>query len=190
MAAPGPDGPAGPVTRLLVDHADEPDLVERLIPLVYDELREAAHRQLRREQMATLQTTELVHEAYARLAAGSPPESRAHFFGAAARAMRQVLVDRARARHAKKRPQERVTVDFARFDLTAEEQAEEVLTIHDALDRLAAFDERSARVVECRFFGGFTMEETAEALGISVRTAARDWDDARAWLHRELHAEP
>jgi len=182
-----PAASQGPLTQMLVEHAGEGDLVERLIPLVYDELRRSAHHQLRRDQAATLQTTELVHEAYAKLAAGAPPESRAHFFGAAARAMRQVLVDRARARRAAKRPQNRVTMDGERMHATADAQADEVLAVHDALEKLAKLDERAARVVECRFFGGLTVIETAEALGVSKRTAARDWDDARAWLHRELH---
>ena len=178
---------ASPVTRLLEEHAEAPDLVDRLVPLVYDELREAAHRQLRRSGPATIHTTELVHEAYAKLAssARAPASSRAHFFGAAARAMRQVLVDRARARTASKRPQHRVTVDFDRADL-GDGAADEILAVHEALERLAAFDERAARVVECRFFGGLTEPETAEALGVGERTVSRDWALARAWLHTAL----
>lgn len=185
------DAPAGPVTRLLSDHADAPDLVDRLVPLVYDELREAARRQLRRVGPQTIHTTELVHEAYAKLVSSArvPASSRAHFFGAASRAMRQVLVDRARARTAAKRSGgQRVTVDFDRADLGAD-PAEEILAVHEALERLAQFDERSARVVECRFFGGLTEPETAEALGISERTVTRDWADARAWLRAALQAE-
>jgi RNA polymerase sigma factor (TIGR02999 family) len=103
--------------------------------------------------------------------------------------MRQVLVDRARARTAAKRSGgQRVTVDFDRADLGAD-PAEEILAVHEALERLAQFDERSARVVECRFFGGLTEPETAEALGISERTVTRDWADARAWLRAALQAE-
>jgi RNA polymerase sigma factor (TIGR02999 family) len=185
------DAPAGPVTRLLSDHADAPDLVDRLVPLVYDELREAARRQLRRVGPQTIHTTELVHEAYAKLVSSArvPASSRAHFFGAASRAMRQVLVDRARARTAAKRSGgRRVTVDFDRADL-GDDPAEEILAVHEALERLAEFDERSARVVECRFFGGLTEPETAEALGVSERTVTRDWADARAWLRAALRAE-
>ena len=175
-----------PVTRILANHAGDDDLVEQLLPHVYDELRHSARRQLRRDSNATLQTTELVHEAYAKLARGAPPESRAHFFGAAARAMRQVLVDRARARNAAKRPQNRVAMEDAPTP-SVDPKADEILAVHDALTRLATFDERAARVVECRFFGGLSEAETAEALGVSDRTVRRDWTDARAWLHRELH---
>ncbi|GAB5537073.1 MAG: ECF-type sigma factor [Rubricoccaceae bacterium] len=187
-----PPTPPGAVTQLLADQADAPDLVDQLVPLVYDELREVAHRHLRRNAAPTIRTTELVHEAYDRLASSSqaPTSSRAHFFGAASRAMRQVLVDRARARQAQKRPQNRVSVDFGRFNASlADDRADEILAIHDALDRLAQVDERTARVVECRFFGGLSVEETAQTLDISPRTVKRDWQDARTWLFRELRAD-
>lgn len=186
MSAPAA---SGAVTRLLVEQADAPDLLDRLVPLVYDELRSVARRHLRRNVAPTIRTTELVHEAYGRLAAGArvPASSRAHFFGAASRAMRQVLVDRARRRQAQKRPQERVSVDFGRFEVAdADGRADDILAIHESLGRLARLDERAARVVECRFFGGLSAEETAEALGVSARTVKRDWADARAWLYRDL----
>lgn len=187
-----PSTPPGAVTQLLADQADAPDLIDQLVPLVYDELREVAHRHLRRNAAPTIRTTELVHEAYDRLASSSqaPASSRAHFFGAASRAMRQVLVDRARARQAQKRPQNRVSVDFGRLDAPlADHRADEILGIHEALERLARVDERTARVVECRFFGGLSVEETAEALDISARTVKRDWQDARTWLYHELQAD-
>lgn len=186
-----PSAPAasGAVTRLLVHQADAPDLIDRLIPLVYDELREVARRHLRRHATPTIQTTELVHEAYDRLASSAsvPASSRAHFFGAASRAMRQVLVDRARARNAQKRPQQRVSVDFGRFEASgADDSADDILAIHEALEQLERIDERAARVVECRFFGGLSVHETAAALDLSPRTVKRDWQDARTWLYKTL----
>ena len=182
---------SGPVTRLLIDGADTPDLVDRLLPLVYDELRHLARRHLQREHgPATLHTTELVHEAYVKLVGGSrvPSESKAHFFGAAARAMRQVLVDRARARSAQKRPPAdgRVTVDGLQLADAVQAEAADVLALHDALTRLAGVDARAAQVVELRYFGGLTVDEAAEVLGVTGRTVKRDWQAARAWLYRAL----
>ena len=182
--------PSGPVTRLLVEAADEPDLVDRLLPLVYDELRHLARRQLGRAGPATLRPTELVHEAYAKLVGGAsvPASSRAHFFGAAARAMRQVLVDRARARGAQKRPPAagRVTLDGPLADETADDEAVRVLAVHDALERYAGLDARGARVVELRYFGGLTLAETAATLDVTIRTVTRDWRAARTWLYQAL----
>lgn len=182
---------SSPVTRLLLDGADDPHLVDRLLPLVYDELRHLARSQLRREQApATLRTTELVHEAYSKLVASSrvPAESKAHFFGAAARAMRQVLVDRARARSAKKRPPPagRVTMDGLQLADAAEAEAADILALHDALEQFAEVDPRGAQVVELRYFGGLTVAETAEVLGVTDRTVKRDWRAARSWLFRAL----
>ncbi len=183
--------PSGPVTQLLIEGAGTPDLVDRLMPLVYDELRYLARRQLQREYgPATLRTTELVHEAYAKLVTGSqvPAESKAHFFGAAARAMRQVLVDRARARSAKKRPPSdgRVTLDGLQLHDAAEAEATDILALHDALEQFAAIDPRAAQVVELRYFGGLTVDETAEVIGVTNRTVKRDWRAARLWLFRVL----
>ncbi len=160
--------------------------------LVYEELRQLAHLQLRRRYPGqTLNTTALVHEAYLKLhdRPGVTPKDRAHFFALAARAMRFILVDYARARFAQKRGglANRVTLDEAR-DLV-DWRADELLALDEALSRLAAERERLARVVELRFFGGLTHEELAETLGISVRTAKRDWELARAWLHRTIHGE-
>lgn len=177
----------GPVTRLLADGPATPDLVDRLLPFVYDELRSLARRHLRGD-VATLCTTELVHECYAKLVGGSrvPAESRGHFFGAAARAMRQVLVDRARARQAAKRPPAAGRVTFDGLGDPAQAEAADVLALHDALDRLAEVDARAARVVELRYFGGLTVDETAEVLGVTGRTVKRDWRAARGWLFRAL----
>ena len=175
--------------------------MERLIPLVYTELRRVAHRQLAAEPAGhTLSTTALVHEAYLRLADQTRMEwaSRAQFFALAARAMRRVLVDYARRHQAARRggPRGRpVSLEDAEAEgivdaLTAAARSDELLALDEALERFATVDARAARVVECRFFGGLTEAETAEALGVSLRTASGDWLMAKGWLHRALHAEP
>ncbi|MDF1504959.1 ECF-type sigma factor [Roseisolibacter sp. H3M3-2] len=159
---------------------------------VYDELRRLARRQLRREAAGhTLNTTALVHEAYLRLAEQrAAPVERGHFLSLAATAMRRILVDHARRHRAAKRGAgvRAVTLDDADA-LAADDRAELFVALDEALARLAALDARQARVVECRFFGGLTEEETAEALGIGLRTAKRDWAKARGWLHRALHGD-
>jgi RNA polymerase sigma-70 factor, ECF subfamily len=159
------------------------------MPLVYDELRRLARHYLRRERSDhTLQSTALVHEAYVRLIGqDSPPwQSRTHFFGIAARLMRQILVEHARAHHAAKRGGHalKITLD----DATALLQPADVdlLALDDALQTLSALDERQSRIVELRFFAGLTLEDTAEALEISRATVAREWTIARAWLYREI----
>ena len=162
---------------------------EELLAIVYDELRQLARRQFRGERAGhTLQPTALVHEAYLRLAKLPHPrwESRAHFFGTAARAMRQILVDHARRRSAGKRGggAERVTLDTSVSD--KDPLAADVLDLHDALERLASNDPDLAHLVELRFFAGLTLDETAEALGVSRRKVAKDWSVARLWLQREL----
>lgn len=181
--------PQADITALL--HAvsqGEPDAEARLLPLLYQELRRTAAAELRHERPDhTLSPTALVNEAWLRL--GSPAASwqnRAHFFGAAARAMRRILVDHARARHAAKRSRDRqVTLDP---DEAAASMApsDEVLAVDEALERLAALDPRQARVVELRYFVGLSVPDTAEVMGISPATVKRDWTLARAWLHREL----
>ena len=174
-----------------------PDGMQRIIPLVYAELRRIAHRQLSDEPMGhTLSTTALVHEAYLRLADQSHVDwvNRAQFLGLAARAMRRVLVDHARRHHAARRGgprQQRLSLDTAERAVDADAlavatRADELLALDEALDRLAVVDPRLARVVECRFFGGLTETETAAALGVSLRTVAGDWTMARGWLYRAL----
>jgi RNA polymerase sigma factor (TIGR02999 family) len=163
--------------------------------LVYGELHRMAARQMRRESAGhTLQTTALVHEAYLRLVGGEPPprwDSRRHFFAAAAEAMRRILVERARRKHREKRGGGAEHVDVAEFEIAAPlGNEEESLAVHEALDRLAAHDARKAEVVKLRYFVGFSFEETAEVLGISVPTAKRDWAYSRAWLHQEIAADP
>jgi RNA polymerase sigma factor (TIGR02999 family) len=162
------------------------------MPLVYHELRRLAARYLARERGgATLQPTGLVHEAYLRLARQDRARwnDRAHFFRMAAQTMRRVLVDRYRLRQARKRGSDPLRITLA--DAGAEDPAASVdlLALHEALERLAAFDEQQAQIVQLRFFAGLTVDETAEALGISTPTVKRDWAMARAWLEMTLGAE-
>ncbi|HSG48816.1 MAG TPA: sigma-70 family RNA polymerase sigma factor [Longimicrobiales bacterium] len=178
------------VTRILGQMAGgDPDAMERLLPLVYEELRELARREMRRERDGhTLGATAVVHEAYLRLAELDQIswEGRAHFFGAAAMAMRRVLISYARARNAQKRGSGAVPVPIDDVVLAARERPQELLALDEALSRLEEVNPRQARVVECRFFAGMNIDETAEALGISNATVRRDWALARAWLNREL----
>lgn len=167
----------------------DPGAVDRLLPLVYDELRALARRELRRERSDhTLQPTALVHEAYLKLARLDRLEwrDRAHFFGAAAGTMRRVLVSHARRKRAEKRGGGAKAVPLENVVLAARERPDDVLALDEALARLADLDSRQAQVVECRFFAGMSVPETAEALGISPATVKRDWTAARAWLNREL----
>lgn len=176
-----------------------PEGLDRLIPLVYGELRRMAHHQLQAEPAGhTLSTTALVHEAYLRLSDQGRGAwgNRAQFFALAARAMRRVLVDYARRRHAARRggpgPRPISLEDADRADadaLALAGRGEELLALDEALERLAAIDPRAARVVECRFFGGLTEAETAETLGVSTRTVAGDWLMARGWLYRALRSD-
>ena len=178
---------------LLRAGAGEASAVESMFPLVYDELRRLAHQHLARESNSrTLGTTELVHEAYLKLIDQTRVEwtGRAHFMGVAAIAMRRILVDRARSRQRLKRGGTRIAVPLESIDVSADDRAELVVALDEALDRLRSLDERQARVVECRFFGGMTEEEAAEAIGIGVRTAKRDWAKARSWLYTELYDAP
>jgi RNA polymerase sigma factor (TIGR02999 family) len=178
------------ITRtLLACRAGEPDALDRLLPLVYEELRRIAHLQLRREHTGhTLGTTGLVHEAYIKLVDQTRAQwaDRSHFFAVATQAMRRILVDYARRYRAVKRggAPERVSLNDAM--LVAEERADALLALDEALTRLASVDNRLSRVVECRFFGGLTEEETAEVLGVTVRTVRRDWTKAKGWLNRAI----
>jgi RNA polymerase sigma factor (TIGR02999 family) len=164
------------------------EALDQLIVVLYDELREVAHRhRVARDGPATLATTALVHEAYLKLVDQSRAQwhDRAHFLALAAVAMRHILADRARARVAAKRGGARAAVTFDDETVAADTDPEILLQINDALDRLGEIDERLARVVEYRFFGGMTNEEISEALGITVRTVERDWAKARMVL-REM----
>ena len=168
---------------------------DRLMQAVYQELRMLAHAQRRRERSdLTLNTTALVHEAYFKLLGPNRPgfDDRGHFFSAAARAMRQVLVDHARSRSRKKRGggQRPVALDAVGplpDEDTDARQAAELLDLDAALTQLAELDPRQAQVVECRYFGGLSVEETAEALSLSESTVKREWRSARAWLYAALH---
>ncbi|MEJ2204782.1 MAG: ECF-type sigma factor [Gemmatimonadota bacterium] len=186
--------PRTDVTALLRRWSDgDQRALDRLLPLVYDELRGVAHRRLQGERTGhTLQTADLVHEAYARIAdADLRLEDRAHFFALAARTMRRILVDYARTRMAEKRgggarpvPLDQLAVEI-RDDRTGVANAE-ILELHEALERLEAQDARKAQVIEAHIFGGLTYQETAEALGISPASVDRDLRLAKAWLAREL----
>ena len=163
--------------------------LDRLVPMVYGELRRMAHAQLVYDgNRLTLDTTGLVHEAYLKLVDGSraPVKSRAYFFGAAARAMRQVLVDAARRRGRDKRGGGERPVGLDEMPVAVDVLAEELVELDEGLERLARTHPRPAEVLECRFFGGLSVAETAEALQVTERTVNRDWSFARAWLRREL----
>ncbi len=184
-------GSSNQVTDLLVRwRSGDQAALDALIPLVYEELRRLARHYLQRERSDhTLQSTALVHEAYTRMLGQQLPEwqSRAHFFGVAAHLMRQVLVDYARSHHASKRGADicRVTLQDA-FTQSPQLDAD-VVALDDALKSLAKIDPQQTRVVELRFFGGLSIEETSEVLGISSSTVNRDWNTARVWLYRELN---
>lgn len=178
------------VTRLLrAFSGGDRAALDRLLPVIYDELRKLARVRLRDERSDhTLNTTALVHEAYLELIDLGPIDwqSRAHFFGLAARVMRHVLVDYAVRRKALKRGggMQRIVLDEAAE--IPEQRADELLALDEALERLEKVEPRQSRVVECRFFGGLSIEETAHVLGVSPVTVTRDWKAARAWLNREL----
>jgi RNA polymerase sigma factor (TIGR02999 family) len=184
---------AGTVTRLLseLDGGDAAAL-QAVFPLVYDELREIAHRHRRRwNGDTTLGTTALVNEAYLRLVNADKvgARTRVHFLRVASRAMRQILSNYSRDQHASKRGGETQPVSINSVDIDAVDHSavEQIADLTEALDRLEKLDERLASVVECRFFGGLTVEETAEALAVSPATVKRDWLLARAWLFREMN---
>lgn len=160
-----------------------------LFPLVYEELRRLAHRHLVREPTGhTLSTTDLVHQAYMDLAEQTRArwQSRAQFMAVAAIAMRRILVDHARSRRSVRHGGALRRVPLESVSPAAEERADLLIALDEALDRLRQLDERQVRVIECRFFGGMTEEETAEAIGVAVRTARRDWVKAKSWLYGDL----
>lgn len=177
------------ITRLLVAHQEgDQEAFDRLVPLVYQDLKRIARRQLGGHRRGQLDTTALVHEAYFRLVEheGLAWESRAHFYAVAAQAMRQIIVDFARRRLAAKRGGDRVRVSLDPQRLSVDEQADMLIAIDEALNRLRDRSDRQARIVECRFFGGLSEDEIAAALTVSKRTVQRDWRQARDWLKREL----
>lgn len=196
---PHPTGPADPphgdITRLLNAHPGaHADAVVALAPLVYDELRAIAHGQLRREARGhTLQTTDLVHEAFLKLVRAEEISftGRAHFFAISARVMRQILIDYAKRRQTLKRggDAERLSLDEgldASPSALTDRHITDLVALDRALEELEALDERQARVVEYRFFAGMSVEETAEVLDVSRATVKRDWSVARAWLNHRL----
>ena len=181
------------VTRLLGAWSEgDKAALDSLIPIVYSELHRIANRYLRQERSDhTLQPTGLIHEAYLRLLGQSMPDwkGRTHFFAVASQVMRQVLVDYARKHRARKRggSSKKVSIDEAL--LVSQNDLEKFLLLDDALKQLATFDDRKCRVLEMRYFGGLNVDETAEALGISVATVGRDLRMAEAWLRKELQSE-
>lgn len=180
----------GDVTRVLAEMRREGHgSLDPLLPIVYDELQRLARRELRGERSDhTLQTVDLVHEAYLKLGALDQIQwkNRAQFFAIAAQAMRRVLVSYALRRTRSKRGGKQYQVPLDDAMIVSEAQSDEVLALHDALSELERISERLARIVECRYFAGLSIEETAEALEISPATVKRDWTMARAWLHRAL----
>jgi RNA polymerase sigma factor (TIGR02999 family) len=172
-------------------HDAEAGAADRLLKLVYDELRQVAARKMAQERPGgTLQATALVHETWLRLGGAKQPtwENRAHFFGAAAEAMRRILIERARRRNAKRRGGGLIPVDLDGVDLAAPSDDEQILAVSAVLERFAIVDPQKAELVKLRYFVGLTIEDAAETLGISSATAKRWWTFARAWLYRELAA--
>lgn len=175
----------------LLNAAQEGDLgaSAQLLPLVYDELRRLARARLSHERPGqTLQPTALVHEAFLRLVGTEDQrwDSRAHFFGAAARAMRQILIDRARRKAAEKHGGDRDRVDMDDSEIAIAAPSIDLLALDEALDKLESQDARKAKIVELRYFAGFNEEETAKILGVTSRTIQREWRYIRTWLHREI----
>ncbi len=189
---PRQDGefPAEEITGLLLDWGNgDKAALDRVIPLVYQELRRLAHRQMRRERAGdTLQTTALINEAYLRLVDYTRvrPRDRAHFFAIAAQAMRRILIERARSRRSSKRGSGAQQVSLDQAAEVSNQRAADLVALDDALTSLAIIDPRKAQTVELRYFGGMTIEETAEVLEVSTPTVERDWHMAKIWLYREI----
>ncbi len=181
------------ITELLVDWRNgRSNAFDQLFALVYDELRALASGYMRRERPDhTLQTTALVNEAYVKLVGHKDRllENRLHFFAVAAKVMRQILIDHARTRHYEKRGGKAVKISLDEVVIISDERAADLIVLDDALKSLAAIDERKSQVVELRFFGGMTIEETAEFLSVSFNTVVRDWEMARAWLYRNIYGD-
>jgi RNA polymerase sigma factor (TIGR02999 family) len=181
------------VTQLLIEWREgDQTALDRLIPLVYEEMRRLARYYMRRERREhTLQTTALINEAYIRLVEhkGMRWQNRAHFYAVAAQAMRRILVDHARSRNYEKRGGGGHMVELDEAATVAREQAAEMVALDEALNNLAVVDPRQSKVVELRYFGGMNVEETAEVLGVSSVTVMRDWRAAKAWLLREITSD-
>ena len=181
------------VTQLLNDWSGgDQSARDKLMPLVYDELHRLAHRYMKRESPGhTLQTSALVNEAFVKLVDQRNVrwQNRAHFFGIAAQMMRRILVDYARSRSTAKRGGGAAQISLDESLIVSNERTAEIVNVHEALERLAEFDARKSQIVELRFFGGLSIEETAEVLGVSPGTVMRDWTMAKAWLHRELGSD-
>ena len=178
------------VTEMLHDWSDgDREALDKLVPIVYEELRRQAARYLRRERPGhTLQTTALIHEAYIRLIDQKNVrwQNRAHFYAIAAQLMRRILVDHARSRQAAKRGGSDIKLPLEEAMIASKGREVDLVALDEALERLAAIDPQQCRVVELRFFSGMSVEETAEVLGVSPRTVKRDWNVAKAWLRREI----
>lgn len=189
-----PPSPKGQITGLLQDWRNgDQTAIDKLLPIVYDELRRLAAGFFRRERLNhTLEPTALVHEAYLHLVDQSRVgwENRAHFFGAAAQLMRRILIDHARSRNAAKRGGGEIRVTLADDAALTEQRELDLISLDAALEELAALDERQGKIVEMRFFGGLSIEETAEVLEISPATVKREWNTAKAWLYRRMRISP
>jgi RNA polymerase sigma-70 factor, ECF subfamily len=189
MTAPSPEE----VTRLLIEwNNGNKEALDKLMPVVYEELRRLAHHYMRHERPGqTLQTTALVNEAYIRLADYKKMgwQGRAHFFAVAAQVMRRILVERARKHHSAKRGGDPQQVSLDEAATVSRQRLEEVMAVENALTSLEALDPRRGRIVELRFYGGLSVEETAEVLGISAPTVKREWRAAKAWLRRAVSEE-
>lgn len=185
--------PEGEVTQLLLAWGEgDKEALARLVPLVQSELKQIARRYMRRERPDhTLQPTALVNEAYLRLIQGNSMkwQSRAHFFGIAANLMRQILVDNARRHMQLKRGGDALRVSLTAAEALGDQKDAGIIALDDALNSLAEFDSRKSKIIELRFFGGLTEEETAEALNMTLRTTQREWRLARAWLFNQLKSK-
>jgi RNA polymerase sigma-70 factor (ECF subfamily) len=185
--------PQGEVTALLAAWSKgDQSALNKIMPLVYAELHRIARRAWnQRQQNNTLQPTALINEAYLKLANANNAsfQDRCHFFAVASTAMRQVLVNHAKSRLSEKRGGGRVNISLDEIEPAVHQEASEILALHEALDALQAVDPRKSRIVEMRYFGGLSIDETAEALGVSIATVNRDWRLARSWLIREMNRE-
>ena len=181
------------ITRLLQSWSEgDEQALEQLTPILYRELHRMAHRYMRQERPGhTLQTTALINETYLRLMNWKNVrwQNRAQFFGVSARLMRKILVDFARSRNYAKRGAGACVITLEEFPDVSRNRARDILALDEALQRFAAIDPRKSRIVELRFFGGLTLEETAEVLNVSSRTIRREWELAKVWLSREMNAE-